>query len=253
MNVLIVEDEVLAAERIQTLIMATSPQAKVIETLDTVTDTISFLQSGGEIDLLVMDLQLADGKSLEVFEKIQVNTPVIFTTAYDEYAIEAYKCHSIDYLLKPVQYADMERALKKFERLNSSQVLPAKQIDILKKILNNKPAYKERFLIKVGNKTQFRQTTDVAFIFAEGKNAFIVTQTENRKYLIDHTLEELEKILNPDQFFRINRKQMINVDSIREIKGQISTKLEVILSQSCDQELWVSRDRATDFKRWIDR
>lgn len=253
MNVLIVEDEVLAAERLQSLIVATNPQANVIETLDTVTDTISFLQNGTEVDLLVMDVQLADGKSLEVFEKIQVDTPVIFTTAYDEYAIEAYKCHSIDYLLKPVQPADMERALKKFERIQSSQVLPAQQIDILKKLLNNKPTYKERFLIKAGNKTQFKQTAEVAFIFADGKNAFIVTQTENRKYLIDHTLDELEKILNPDQFFRINRKHIVNLDSIREIKGQISTKLEVILDQACDQELLVSRDRATDFKNWIDR
>lgn len=250
MNVLIVEDEMLAAERIQSLLLENHPTANVIDTLDTVSDTVSFLQSGADVDLLVMDVQLADGKSLEVFEKIQVDTPVIFTTAYDEYAIDAFKCHTIDYLLKPVQPADMERALKKFQR---TQTLPARQLSMLQKLLINKPTYKERFLIKAGNKTQFKPTSEAALIFAEGKNAFILTQTENRKYLIDHTLDELEKILNPDQFFRINRKHMINLDSIREIKGQVSTKFEVILNQVCDQELLVSRDRAADFKKWIDR
>lgn len=253
MNVLIVEDEMLAAERIHSLLTASNPQTNVIETLDTVSDTIAFLQNGTPLDLLVMDVQLADGKSLEIFEKMDIDIPVIFTTAYDQYAIEAFKGNSIDYLLKPVQLNDMQRALKKLQRLQATKILPPQQIDILRTLITDRPVYKERFLIKSGNKTQFKPINDVKLIFADGKNAFIITNSENRKYLIDHTLDELEQLLNPNQFFRINRKYIVNLDFIRELKGQVSTKLEVVLNEPCDQELVLSRDRAADFKKWIDR
>lgn len=253
MNVLIVEDEMLAAERIHSLLTASNPQTNVIETLDTVSDTIAFLQNGTALDLLVMDVQLADGKSLEIFEKMDIDIPVIFTTAYDQYAIEAFKGNSIEYLLKPVQLNDMQRALKKLQRLQATKILPPQQIDILRTLIADRPVYKERFLIKSGNKTQFKPINDVKLIFAEGKNAFIITNSENRKYLIDHTLDELEQLLNPSQFFRINRKYIVNLDFIRELKGQVSTKLEVVLNEPCDQELVLSRDRAADFKKWIDR
>lgn len=253
MNVLIVEDEMLAAERIQSMLTASNPQTNVIETLDTVSDTITFLQNGIHLDLLVMDVQLADGKSLEIFEKMEIDIPVIFTTAYDQYALEAFKCNSIEYLLKPVQLTDMQRALKKLQRVQATKILPPQQIDILKTLITNRPVYKERFLIKSGNKTHFKSTADVKLVFADGKNAFIITNAENRKYLIDHTLDELEHLLNPNQFFRINRKYIVNLDFIRELKGQVSTKLEVVLHEPCDHELILSRDRAADFKKWIDR
>jgi DNA-binding LytR/AlgR family response regulator len=254
MNVLIAEDEILAAERLQELLQQCAPDAVVLDHVDSVTEAVAFLKKAKSIDLLLLDIQLADGKSFEIFEKVEIDVPVIFTTAYDQYAIHAFKFHSIDYLLKPIQQDDLRQALTKLRKLSTAKGSGSIDINALKELLNKtyKP-YKERFMIKTGNKLQYKPSSEIAYFFAEGKEAYLVTKTENKKFLIDHTLEDLESLLNPSEFFRISRKFILHVESIREIKGSHSTRLEVKLFQVCEHDLSVSRDRAQDFKAWLDR
>ena len=252
MKVLIVEDERLAAERLQYLLRTCEQDIEVVDVIDSVEDAVTFFRSGKKTELLLLDIQLADGKSFEIFEKVKIELPIIFTTAFDQYAIQAFKVHSIDYLLKPVQQSDLNYAIEKFRKITAPISLTSEDLIELKALLaKNKKTYKERFIIKSGNKLQFKQTDDIAYFFADGKTAFLVSKKENRKYLIDHTLEELENTLNPKAFFRISRKFIVGVESIAEVKGLISTRLEVKLNQPCEHELAVSRDRAQDFKNWL--
>ncbi len=254
MKVLIAEDELLAAERIQGLLKVCAPEAVVVEQVDSVEDTITFFKAGNRIDLLLLDIQLADGKSFEIFDKINVEVPVIFITAYDQYAIQAFKFHSIDYLLKPIQQEDLQRAIDKYKRHTVTRMLEPLEISALRELLTKTTrSFKERFLIKAGNKLQYKPSADVAYFFAEGKEAYLVTKKENRKYLIDQTLEELESVLDPGSFFRISRKFIISIDSVAEVRGLVSTRMEVKLNQPCEYELSVSRDRAPLFKNWLDR
>lgn len=251
MNVLIAEDEQLAAERIQQLLQKCEPQASVVDKLDSVEDVVSFFQSGKSADLMLLDIQLADGKSFEIFEKVKPEVPIIFTTAYNQFALDAFKLHSIDYLLKPVQENDLRQALDKYKKMTAPRLYPGEEISILKNLLTHTRLYKERLLIKSGNRLQFKPVADVAYFFADGKVAYMITRKENRRFMIDHTLEELENQLDPRKFFRISRKFILSIDSILEVKGLISTKLEVKLNQPCEHDLTVSRDRAQDFKNWL--
>jgi DNA-binding LytR/AlgR family response regulator len=203
----------------------------------------------------LLDIELSDGKSFEAFTKADISTPVIFTTAYDQYALQAFKHFGIDYLLKPVQKKDLNRALEKYHAISShKQKLGSEEINLLKQLVRNSAkSYRERFLIKAGNKLQFKTGSDVAYFYAEGKAAYLVSYKENRKYLIDHTLEELESTLDPALFFRISRKYIVHMQSIAEIKGLISSRLEVKLNQPCEHDLTVSRDRAAAFRHWLDQ
>ncbi len=252
MRVLLIEDEPLAAERLQHLLIGCEPDIEVVEQLESVEEAVAFFCSGKKVDLLFLDIQLADGKSFEIFDKVKVETPIIFTTAFDQYAIQAFKLHSIDYLLKPIQQNDLQQALDKFKRTTSPPALTGEELNALKLLLaQSSDSFKERFIIKSGNKLQYKHASDVAYFFADGKMTFLVSKKENRRFLIDHTLEELETRLDPKFFFRISRKFIVAVDCISEVKGLMSTKLEVKLNQSCEHDLSVSRERAQNFKNWL--
>jgi DNA-binding LytR/AlgR family response regulator len=254
MKVLIVEDEFLAAERLQNLLFDIDPSIEVVGKLDSVEDAVVFFSSRAKIDLLLLDIQLADGKSFEIFDKVNVDVPVIFTTAYDQYALQAFQFLSIDYLLKPVQPESLGAALRKLRKVIGSSTFSGEEINVLRQLIaGQKKTYKERFVIKVGNKLQFRSAKDVAYFYAEGKIVYLVTRNDNRKYIIDHTLEELEGALDPSVFFRISRKYIINVESLSEVKPQMSGRLEIKMMQQGEQELSVSRERANEFKVWLNR
>jgi DNA-binding LytR/AlgR family response regulator len=185
---------------------------------------------------------------------VEIKTPIIFTTAYDQYAIQAFKHLSIDYLLKPIQKQDLQRALDKFKILSKPHTLGTDEVRMLNELLRkNSRSFRERFLIKAGNKLQFKQVSEAAYFYADGKATYLVSKKENRKYLIDHTLEDLESSLDPDQFFRISRKFIVHIESIAEVKGLISSRLEIKLNLPCDQDLSVSREKAKSFKNWLDR
>jgi DNA-binding LytR/AlgR family response regulator len=254
MNVLIVEDEALAAERLTGLLKKTGEPFVLKGTLESIEETVSFFSSGQKTDLLFLDIELADGKSFEIFNRITVDAPIIFTTAYDQYALQAFKHFSIDYLLKPVQQADLNHALTKWKRLGANQENVQQQLSQLKEwLLSDKQKPKERLLIKSGNKLHYKPSEEVAWFYADGKEVYIYTRNENKKFLIDYTLEQLESLLDKQKFFRISRKAIVNADAIAEVKGLISTRLEVKLNQPCEHELTISRDRSAAFKAWLDR
>jgi DNA-binding LytR/AlgR family response regulator len=251
MNVVIVEDEPLAAERLISLLNTTAESISVLEVFDSIKETTSFLETGKKIDLLFLDIELADGKSFEIFNKTKVDAPVIFTTAYDQYALQAFKHFSIDYLLKPIQLEQLLGAIKKYKRFENHNVNEQLQ-QLTSWVSNSREEVKERVLVKSGNKLFYKSTDEVAYFWAESKEVYIFTLKDNKKFLIDYTLEELEGKLDKKLFFRINRKAIINVNAIAEVKGLISTRLEVKLNQPCIHELAVSRDRSANFKSWLD-
>ena len=253
MNVLIAEDETLAAERLTSLLEACDPHIRVVENVDSISDVVAFFKNGGSIDLLLLDIELADGKSFEIFEKIDISSPIIFITAYNQFALDAFRYYSIDYLLKPVQLDDLRAAINKFKKISANQSVTTdwKALQALLKKATNQ--HKERFILKSGNKLFYKQASEIAYFFADGKTAYLVSKKENRKYIIDYTLEELEKILDPKIFFRINRKFILCIDSLAEVKGLVSTRLEIKLNQPCEHELSVSRDRSQEFKSWLDQ
>jgi DNA-binding LytR/AlgR family response regulator len=255
MKAVIIEDEIEAADRLITLLRTCDPSIKVVQTMDTVQDVIHFFAAGHSADLVFMDIQLADGKSFEIFDQVKIDSPVIFTTAFDQYALQAFKLHSVDYLLKPIQSEELRMAIEKLKKVYRTDAqLTHADIAALKEIIfyaNNR--FKQRLLIKAGNKLQYKPTEGVCYFFADGKTTYLVAKGDGKRLIVDHTLEELENMLNPKQFFRISRKYMVNFDCVLEMKGLMSSKLEVKVNQPCEHELSVSRERAHDFKKWMDR
>ena len=255
MNVLIVEDEALAYERLEKMLTDYDPGINVLYNIDTVKDAVAFMQSHRDnIDLVFLDIQLADGKSFEIFNKIDYPKPVIFTTAYDEYALQAFKLNSIDYLLKPIKYDELENALNKFKNLgNEPEPTPIIDKELISAILSQGgKRYKQRFLVKFGSRIQFKSCTEAAYFYAEDKICYLVTKPGGKKYMIDHTLEELSNdLLDPQQFFRISRQHIINIDTIQEVKSFHNNRLELVLNIPYEDKLVVSRGRVTDFKNWL--
>lgn len=255
MKTIIIEDEILAADRLADLIRSVEPEAIISDRFDSIQDSVEYFKSGGNADLIFMDIQLADGKSFDIFNQVNVNAPVIFTTAYDQYALEAFKTNGIDYLLKPVQKEDLERAIKKYKGLTSADgTFGEKELTALRNLLKTSSGgYKERIMIKSGNKLQYKPVDSAAYFYADGKAVYMAVRGEGTRFLIDHTLEELEQILDPKHFFRISRKFLVNFNAIAELRGLVSSKLEIKLNQPCEHELVVSRERAADLKAWLDR
>lgn len=255
MNVLIVEDEELARERLSLMIKKYDHQCNIVESIDSISDTVSFLKENKSVDLIFLDIQLSDGSSFEIFKKITIDLPIIFTTAYDQYAIQAFKVNSIDYLLKPVSYDDLEKAIDKYKKLQWNKNLSiSNNPELLQSLFSNLEGnqYKKRFIVKYGDHIQFKPVNDISYIFAEGKTVYIVLKENQRKYIIDHTLEELENyLLNPEEFFRINRKYIIKIDAIQEVKSYYNSRLKVILNNPCDQDLIISREKVSEFKEWL--
>jgi len=236
------------------MIQACDPSIKVKDTMDSVHDVVSYFSAGKDADLVLMDIQLSDGKSFEIFDKVRIEAPIIFTTAFDQYALRAFKLHSIDYLLKPIQAKDLSLAIEKLKKVYRRAYLTDDDVMKLKQVIAGADSkYKQRLLIRSGNKLQYKPTSAVSYFFADGKMAYLVGN-DGKKAIIDHTLEELEeRILNPRQFFRISRKYIVNFDSVHEVKSFTSSRLEVKLNHACEHDLSVSRERVHDFKTWLDR
>jgi len=250
MKVLVVEDEALAGERLIEQIRNYDDDIQVAGPLDTVKDTVHFIRRNqGEIDLIFLDIQLADGKSFEIFQEINFQHPVIFTTAYDEYAIDAFRMNSIDYLLKPIVSEELKNALDKYFRLAvpEARKFPRELIDGL----IQKKSYKARFLVKAGQRMYFRHTDDIDYFTAHDKLCYLVDLAEGRKFLIDHTLEQLEEMLNPERFFRISRSAIVQLNAIIEIRPVRGNRLAVRTKHCQDNSLIVSRSRASEFKKWL--
>jgi DNA-binding LytR/AlgR family response regulator len=252
MNILIIEDEQLAAQRLENLIKEIVPEAVVVAKLDTVKKAVEFFKQNTP-DLTLMDIQLADGISFEIFQQCEVKSPVIFTTAYDEYALRAFKVNSIDYILKPVDKNEFKTAIEKFQKLRiegSSQ--PKILKDIQETINRLSKKYKTRFVLKVGEHLRTIDTRNIEFFYSQEKTTFCCT-SDRRKLILDYTLEQLEEILDPAIFFRINRKYIISAASIVDIITYTNSRLRLVVKNSDDNEIVVAREKVQDFKSWLDK
>ncbi len=252
MQVLIIEDEQLAADRLIHLIGKTDQEIHIFGHVDTVRDAVSTLtEHGDKIDLLFCDIQLADGLSFEIFEQIDFRKPVIFTTAYDQYAIEAFKVNSMNYLLKPIKEEELKRSLRKYHDI--FRTYTTFNIEQVKKLLNqDQPVQNKRILVKSGIKLIPVKLNEIALFFIQNKNVYAISAEEERQYLIDHTLDELmSDHLDPNHFFRINRKQIVNVENIVLIKPYLNQRLSLSLKVATDEELIVSREKVKDFRKWF--
>lgn len=249
MKVVIIEDEAPAARRLTGLIQECKPQAEIVAHFDSVETAVDWLQNNPAPDLAFMDIQLADGLSFDIFEAVPVKCPVIFTTAYDEYAIKAFKVNSIDYLLKPIDKAELDNAFAKYDTL--AQKPQNDTIDIGELIKVFRPdTYKSRFLVKQGQRLIPVGVDDIAYFYAEDKLVFMLTHAGN-KYIVDYTVEQLESKLNPDKFFRTNRKVITSLDAVKDVHISFNGKLKIYLKPDLSEELFVSRERAPEFKNWL--
>lgn len=245
---LIVEDERFAYDEMKRMIDKLRPNYQLINWTETVIQTIDFLQQNS-VDLILLDIRLSDGSSFDIFEQISVSIPIIFTTAYDEYAIRAFKVNSIDYLLKPIDEADLIAALEKFERNRAITPIIPEYKKLEDALMQNRK--KNRFLIQVGDSYHYIDTSDVAYFYSEEKAIFLHTFS-NKRYIIDYTLDQIERMLDEKVFFRASRNCITNIRSIKKISKYFNSRLKLTLEPNCPHEVLVSRVRVTDFLSWVD-
>jgi DNA-binding LytR/AlgR family response regulator len=249
MNCLIVEDEKVAAERLVGLIKKYDPSIDISEIVQSVKNAVLWLNTHQAPDLIFMDIQLADGLSFEIYEQTIVKTPVIFTTAYDEYALKAFKVNSIDYLLKPIDQHELNNAIDKFKASNKHKEIPAQVFDnILNSLTKN---YKNKFVLKVGEHIKVFTLEDVQCFYSMEKYTFLQNNS-GRDYAINYTLDQLEDLLDPAQCFRINRKFIVSFSAISDIISYSNSRLKVKLNSNESDDLIVSREKVQDFKKWLE-
>lgn len=255
MRILIVEDEELAVRKLRGLIAEAIPGAEVIADLDAVETTVDWLNNNPAPDIILMDIELVDGQSFVIFEKAEVKCPVIFITSYDEYAIQAFTVNSVAYLLKPVEKEDIVAAFNKFEQVREfySTRAPGFSISNLVDELQARlqpRQYRRRFLTKYGNKLVSVETHEIAYFFTEGKINFFKTY-DNRKITVDYTMEELENMMDPQEYFRINRAYLVSLKAVQKIDDYFGQRLVLQLAPVAAEQVLVSREKVSAFKNWM--
>lgn len=251
MNVIIIEDEKPSARRLQRMLQSLNLNIKVM--LHSVEESIEWFQNNEHPDLIFLDIQLSDGLSFEIFETINIKSAVIFTTAYDEYALQAFKLNSIDYLLKPIDQDDLTTAVIKYQERAPQKQAITLDFDDIKKLLVNPidREYKKRFSVKVGQHLKLINIDDIECFYSENKGTYLFTK-EGRNYLLDTTLELLENELEPQTFFRINRKYFVNINAIKDMVSYTNSRLQIKLNNYNEQEVIVARERVKGFKLWLE-
>lgn len=251
MNVIIIEDEKPAARRLNRLLEKKNVSVNTM--LHSVAEAKIWFSEHEHPDLIFLDIQLSDGLSFEIFEDIDIKSAVIFTTAYDQYALEAFKLNSIDYLLKPIDEDDLLAAIDKYESFKPQLESKVVSLADVKKLLTGEPekTYKSRFTIKVGQHIKMISVEEIECFYSADKATYLVTK-EGREYLLDATLEQLESQLQPELFFRISRKFFININAVKDIITYSNSRLKIQLHKFNSQDLIVSRERVKEFKIWLD-
>ncbi|MBC7920113.1 MAG: response regulator transcription factor [Ferruginibacter sp.] len=254
MNVLIIEDEELAVRKLTRLLGEVDPTLQVVGTVASVRASVEWLQTHPAPDLILMDIELADGQSFEIFERTTVAAPVTFTTSYDECALQAFKVNRIDYLLKPIKRHELEASLAKHRRLhNQPEAAPPVAIDALMHQLRQQiqpTETRRRFLVRHLSQWVPVEVTDIAYFHSAEGVSWFRTRTEQR-FSVDYTLDELEATLDPAQFFRVNRHFIVGIGAVQQVHPYFSHRLRLTLKTSADEEVLVSRERTTDFKKWM--
>ena len=252
MKVLIIEDEIPAAEKLERYLNRYDAEIEVLDKLNSVKSAVHWLKANqSKTDLVLLDIQLIDGKSFAIFDQVEVTVPIIFTTAFDEYAIKAFDVNSIAYLLKPITFDDLTVALDKYKRLQKKDNSELVHMSDVLKSLSNIKAYKSRFMVKIGEHIRSVTTDKIALFYADGRNAYIVT-FEQRHLIIDYKLEELEDLLDPVVFFRANRTFIVSIHAIKDVLVYSNSRLKIITEQKLDKEIIVSREKVGAFKQWFD-
>lgn len=249
MKVVIIEDENFAARRLENMIREIDPQIEVLAKLESVSESVEWFKNNEEPDLIFLDIHLDDDLSFAIFEQIQLSSNIIFTTAYDEYAIKAFKFKSIDYLLKPINKDELSNAINKFKSWNKAAA-PVIDASMLRDLLRVQPVYRERFMVSAGDKLKSVDVNDIAYFFSTAGITFVVLHSKNQ-YSLDISLDQLKEMLNPKDFFRVNRQYLIGFKSIEKVVVYPKSRLKLTLNPPVDIDLFVSIDKAPDFKQWL--
>lgn len=257
MKVLIIEDEELAVKKLRKTLESVDNSAEVVGVADSIRSSVNWLQQNPAPDLILMDIELADGQSFEIFDKVEVKSTVIFTTSYDEYALKAFKVNSVDYLLKPVQKEDLQAALNKLKTMQtmygSNGSSDPLNVENLVKELQQKlqpKEFRKRFLVKHAQKLVSVDVEEIAYFYSDGRLNFFKT-LDNKKFVVDYTMDELEDMLDPNKYFRISRSFYVSIASIDQIHDYFGNRLLLHLKPAVDKESIVSREKVADFKKWM--
>ncbi len=252
MKLIIIEDELPALRRLSKMLLELMPEAEILGSADTIDGAVALFQQHKDAQLALMDIELADGQSFEIFNRIAVHIPIIFTTAYDEFALKAFKVNSIDYLLKPIDPDELKQALEKFKKLQTTSNTVNLQELLVSFNQKTEANFKQRFLVKMGQKYLSINISEVAYFNANEKVVYLVTK-DQKKYIIDYTLDELEGMVEPKAFFRLNRQYLSKIDAIESISSYFNGKLKIQLNPNVVDEVLVSRERASEFKQWLNQ
>ena len=250
MNILIIEDEEPAVQRLKKILLEIEPESKILDVLVSVRSAIEWFKTHAAPDIILLDINLADGSSFEIFSVINVESPIIFITAFDEFAIQAFKLNSVEYLLKPVKKEELVAAINKYKKLHSSNSsMPDLKI-LIDTIQKKQEPFKKRFLIRYGEHIKAIDTEQVAYFYTEEKINFLKTK-DDHTYPVEYNLDKLETMLDPDRFFRINRQFIISIDSIVEMFSFSKSRVKVNLKPAIKMDTVVSTERSPHFKEWL--
>ncbi|MFO7822421.1 MAG: LytTR family DNA-binding domain-containing protein [Cyclobacterium sp.] len=248
-NTLLVEDEKLAADRLERMLQQITPDIRVQAIVDSVSAAVDFLKNH-QPELIFLDIHLADGSGFEIFEQVRVSCPVIFTTAYDEYALRAFQVNGIAYLLKPIGQEALEASLQKLKSIQASGIQVASLDALLAQIRKGESPYRKRFLVAYGNTIKSIGISEVAYFFAENKAVYLVDKSGS-KYVLDETLDQLQEGIDPEQFFRVNRSFMVQVDAIHQMHAYSRSRIKLDLQPPCGKECISSTEKTAALKNWL--
>lgn len=249
MKVVIIEDEHLAAEKLERYLLKYNPSVEVVSQPVSIEASVEWFQNNENYDVVFMDIQLTDGLSFEIFHQVKINKPVIFTTAFDEYAIDAFKVNSVDYILKPITFTDVSKAMNKMKSMQELFGINT-AVESVEKMIGKKKL-KDRFLVRLGNHIHSIKSENIALFYAEGRTVYLVTN-ENKKFILDYKLEDLNEVLDTTSFYRVNRTFIVNINTIQDVIVYSNNRLKITPKIRVDKEIIVSREKVSIFKRWFE-
>ena len=251
MKVVIIEDEHLSAQRLQSMLKKYDETIDVLAEIPSVAEALQWFKDNADPDLVFMDIHLEDGQSFSIFDQINLDVPVIFTTAFDEYTIKAFKVNSVDYLMKPLNYDELVKAIEKFKRLNAEKEASGQSIEqLIQSLQKREPEYRSRFLVSIGSRLMTVDVDEIQYFYSADKITFLVTR-DNHRYPIDFSLDKLAMLLNPKDFYRINRQMMVKLSAIENIHVYSKGRIKLDLSPAMKEEVFVSLDKVVEFKEWL--